>query len=137
MSSYLHIISGSMRILLDSARIHEILDVQDCDASTGVNDYCEWRGHALRRINLRTLLDPVVAECPPPKARIVYELNESGQPVLLEVDAVVKLESHVESSFVDFPPLPDYIGKCFDRLLLAPDLGLHLYRLKYPFEGDV
>lgn len=131
MSSYLHVICGPYRLLLDTTSILEILEVdEESDSSQEASDHRIWRNKTLPLVRFRDLLELPDSGKGAVEKLIVYQESEDSSPFLLSVDSVVRLEHLNDNSFMTLPPLPEKVTRLFDRVYPDKVTGKQVYRCR-------
>jgi hypothetical protein len=114
MNNYLQINVGRMNMLIYSAGVHEILELDDGgETEAQCTGGCRlWRGQELLRIDCRSMLGFGPDEASG-KTGVVYSYDNSGEPpVILECDSVEELKQIDGKS----PFVPKRIEAVFEKV---------------------
>ena len=133
MNSYLQIITGDIKVLLDAAGVHEILELGETgDDAVCASGYRQWRGQALSRVSCRSLFGQKLHEAAE-RTGIVYSPELAGNlPVVLEADGIVRLNHLEERYFTGLPLVPRRVSAVFDKVHVCKGSGEQLFHLKRP-----
>ncbi len=120
---YLQVQAGPVRVLLQAAGVHEVLDSA---AGTAARGHVQWRDAVLPAITLGSFFGFDKVQ---PTASVVYGATPEQSPVVFLVDRVDGLRDIDMREWKRLPALPAEVTQFFDAAYVAPGQAILSYRL--------
>lgn len=104
MASFLHIRSGCYHLLVEAGKVLEVLDHEKIEGHfTETHNCFLWRGASLYVADMNNIFSNV-SEIPS-HAGLVFQTDDSVEPIILTFDQVIGLIQANESQFLSLPSL--------------------------------
>ncbi len=120
---YLQVQAGPVRVLLQAAGVHEVIDSATANAARG---HVQWRDAVLPAITLGSFFGFDNVQ---PTASVVYGVAPEQPPVVFQVDRVEGLHDIDLREWKRLPALPAEVTQFFDAVYVAPGQTMLSYRL--------
>ncbi len=126
MTSYLHLHAGHYDLLIDIARVREVLVLDDATVVGNGDSHRAWRDEILPVRDLTATLGG-----PPRRRPAAVVLDDGlGGHVFLEVDGIGRVMAMEDRQFQPLPPLTGPAEAAFDGFTMAGGLGRGMLRLR-------
>lgn len=129
MAIYLQVRAGSLGILLDALRVHEVVFIGESVRADQA--YAEWRGQVLPVVWLARHLQLPEGAC---EQAVVYSPDDGLPPLMLHVDEVARLRTLEPGQWSALPRVPSRTAEMFDAVYWDEDSREQFYRLRRRLE---
>lgn len=131
MAIYLQVRVGSVGLLLDALRVHEVLIWEDTEHTEPA--YAQWREQVLPVVRLARHLE-LASTGGNEQHAVVYSPGKDCPPVMLLVDEVARLRQLGPSHWQPMPRVPARTAQLFDAVWWDEVASGQVYRLRCELE---